>query len=75
MNAAFAVNWAEISKDTTVLLPYHSLGYLKQGEKLLKIYKNLSRKTDPDRYIETVDAWAKELDMTTWYRWNFRKEK
>jgi hypothetical protein len=73
MNAAYAINWSKISGDTIMLLPYQSLGYISRGEKLLEKYEALSTKRDPDRYIETVDAWAEELKMATWYEWRYRK--
>jgi hypothetical protein len=73
MNAAYAIKWSRVSGDTMVLLPYRSLGYLNRGEKLLEKYESLSTKKDPDRYIETVDAWAKDLKMETWYEWHYRK--
>ena len=73
MNAAYAIKWSRVSGDTMVLLPYRSLGYLTRGEKLLEKYEVLSTKKDPDRYIETVDAWAKDLQMETWYEWHYRK--
>jgi len=73
MNAAYAIKWSRVSGDTMVLLPYRSLGYLNRGEKLLEKYEALSTKKDPDRYIETVDAWAKDLKMETWYEWHYRK--
>ena len=73
MNAAYAIKWSRISGDRMVLLPYQSLGYLKTAEKLLEKYEVLSTKKDPDRYIETVNAWAKALKMETWYEWHYRK--
>ena len=73
MNSTYAIKWSKITGDTTALLPYKSLGYLNRGQELLEIYEALSKKSDPDRYIETVDGWAKVLKMDTWYEWRFRK--
>lgn len=73
MNAAYAINWSKVSGNTMALLPYQALGYISPGEKLLQKYEALSTKKDPDRYIETVDAWAEELKMATWYEWRYRK--
>jgi hypothetical protein len=73
MNAAYAIKWSRLSGDTMALLPYQSLGYIKLGEKLIEEYESLSTKKNPDRYVETVDAWAKELRMETWYEWHYRK--
>jgi len=73
MNSAYTIKWTKITGDKTALLPYQSLGYMNRGEQLLGIYEAVSKKNDPDRYIETVDGWAKILKMDTWYEWRFRK--
>ena len=73
LNATYAIKWSRVSGDTTGLIPYRSLGYLRRGERLLEMYETISRKQDPDRYVETVDAWAEDLKMTFLYVWHFRR--
>jgi hypothetical protein len=73
MNAAYAIRWSQISGSKGVLLPYRSLGYINSGNKLHEIYKAVMDKSDPERYTEVVDGWARILQMEDWYAWKYRK--
>jgi hypothetical protein len=72
MNAAYAIRWSQISGSKSVLLPYRSLGYINKGNRLHEIYKAVMNKSDPERYTEVVDGWAKVLQMEDWYEWKYR---
>lgn len=72
MNAAYTLNWAKLSGETTGLLPYEVLGFEKSGRELLDALKSIPSDA-PDVYCRTVDAWAAKLGYSGWYNWSLRE--
>ncbi len=70
MNTAFALHWCKYSNETTSLTPFKVLGFLHKGQELFDAYETIN-KDSPDRYVATIDAWAKILKMSTWYKWEY----
>ena len=72
MNAAYTLGWTEFSGESTGLLPYEALGFIKPGRDLLIDLKSIPADA-PDVYRRSVDAWAARLNLTGWYHWNVRQ--
>lgn len=70
MNAALALNWSRISGSRISLLPYESTGYLEAGRKLLDEVDAKPAHTYTS-HVETINAWAEQLQMRTLYRWEY----
>ncbi len=71
MNAAFALNWSELSGSALAMLPYESTGFAEIAAKLLGEVKANSAKTT-DAYTQLVDAWAEQTGLRTLYKWEYR---
>ena len=74
MNAAFALNWAELSGSSLAMLPYESAGFSDVATRLLGEAKARSAKTT-EAYTGLVDAWAEHVGLRTLYRWEYRNGK
>jgi hypothetical protein len=74
MNAAFALNWAELSGSSLAMLPYESAGFSTIAAKLLTEAEARSAKTT-EAYTGLVDAWAEQVGLRTLYRWEYRTGK
>lgn len=72
MNAAFALNWSQLTGNPQAVLPYKVLGYVERGERLLKHLDRIHRES-LDLYSRAVDSWASDLDMRDWYSWLYRE--
>lgn len=71
MNAAFVLYWSEHSRDRTAVIPFESLGFTTKGQELLDAFKTVPESMS-DRYQRCVDAWARILEIQTWYEWRFK---
>lgn len=71
MNAAFALNWSELSDSSLAMLPYESAGFADIAAKLLGLVNADSAKTT-DAYTHLVDAWAEQVGLRTLYKWEYR---
>lgn len=67
MNYVLAKTTAEMFREPNLLQPYIESGFDKVGEKLDSHLLEADEGYRGDK--SAVDAWAKELDMTGWYRW------
>jgi len=70
MTAALAIQWARISGSRTATIPYRSLGFLDEGERLFKLYTDAPG-TASERCVSVVDLWAEHLKLRTLYRWQY----
>ena len=73
MSAAFTLNWSRISGEENLLVPFIAANVLEEGKELLKIYDSVHAE-DPRRYLKTVNLWAEKLNMTSFYKWEYRNE-
>ena len=71
MNAAFALNWSELSGSPLAMLPYESAGFAQIAAKLLGEVNTKSAKTT-DAYTQLVDTWAEQVGLRTLYKWEYR---
>ena len=71
MNAAFALNWSELSGSPLAMLPYESAGFAQIAAKLLGEVNTKSAKTT-DAYTQLVDTWAEQVGLRTLYNWEYR---
>lgn len=71
MNAAFALNWSELSGSALAMLPYESAGFVEVAAKLLGEVNSKSARTT-DAYTQLVDTWAEQVGLRTLYRWDYR---
>jgi len=71
MNAAYALNWSELSGSSLATLPYESAGFVEAGAKLLAEVSAKSAKTT-EAYTQLVDAWADQTGLRTLYKWEYR---
>jgi hypothetical protein len=67
MNAAYALFWSRRWGDPLLELPYRSANLGIAGSRLLEIYD--STPSDPVYDTSLVDAWARALDLTSYYSW------
>ena len=67
MNAAYAIFCERLLNRSQYMIPYRSLGFEERGRTLLGISDELPSDARHDRAL--VDAWAKELEVSDWYRW------
>lgn len=67
INAAFAVYWAESLDDSSIVRPFQSLGFVPQGEALIRTFRRVGNAPTED--CRLVDAWAAELGLSEWYQW------
>ena len=74
MNAAFALNWSELSGSSLAMLPYESAGFAQIAAKLLGEVNTKSAKTT-DAYTQLVDSWAEQVGLRTLYKWEYRNGK
>lgn len=65
--AAYALFADRLLKHATYAIPYRASGMLESGKELLAISDSISTNRSYDRQL--VDAWAKSMGMTDWYRW------
>ena len=65
--AAYALFADRLLKRATFAIPYRAAGVLEMGKELLTISDAISTNRSHDR--DLVDAWAKSIGMTGWYRW------
>lgn len=71
MNAAYALNWSQLTDSTLPMLPYQSTGFSETGAKLLAEL-NSREARNSTLYVDAVDAWAEHLGLRTLYTWEFR---
>ena len=67
MNAAYAIFCERLLGKSQYVIPYRSVGFEERGRALLGLWDGLPSGARHDR--ELVDAWAKELEVSDWYRW------
>lgn len=67
MNAAYAIFCERLLDRGQYAIPYRSLGLEDRGRVLLSVWDDLPSDARHDR--ELVDAWARELKVSDWYRW------
>jgi hypothetical protein len=67
MNAAYAIFCERLLNWSHYVIPYRSLGFEERGRALLSVSDELPSDARHDR--DLVDAWAKDLDVSDWYRW------
>jgi len=67
MNAAYAQFWSRKTGDTTLVLPYQSVGADKDGEALLQAFSSIESNAFQDWSL--VDKWADHLGLAGWYQW------
>lgn len=71
MNAALAHHWSQLSGSRTATIPYASMGFLAEGEKLHSLFAGASGNAS-DRCQSVVDLWAEHLKLRTVYEWEYR---
>lgn len=71
MNATLALHWSRISGSKTATIPYTSLGYLEEGERLYKLYTDAPG-TASEKCVHVVDLWAEHLKLRNLYTWQFK---
>jgi len=67
MNAAYAIFCERLLGKSQYVIPYRSVDFEERGRALLGLWDGLPSGARHDR--ELVDAWAKELEVSDWYRW------
>jgi hypothetical protein len=67
MNVAYALFWSRRWDDRLLSLPYRSINLQVAGRHLLEIYD--STPSDPSHDRSLVDAWARTLDLTSYFSW------
>jgi hypothetical protein len=67
MNAAVALFWATKLEESSIVLPYRSIGADADGRTLLDIFGSVDSKPTADCGL--VDGWAEQLGLVGWYTW------
>ena len=67
MNAAFALFWSEKTGDSTLRLPYQSIGAEADGQNLINASALTGASSSDDWNL--VDRWAEILGLAGWYKW------
>jgi len=67
MTAAFGLYWSEKLNRPQIVLPYKATGQLEAGRALLNIWHDIP--DDPAQDKDMIDAWARKLELSDWYRW------